>query len=761
MSNVNFDFSLEPGRKLEVINYKEGKTVITVVVPFYNAGEFIEQTIISVLNQTYPFFEIVIVDDGSTDLNSLKVLNKVAKMDKRIRVFHKANGGLASTRDYGADQSCKDAKYLFFLDADDVIEPTYLECAYWTLETHPDAAWAYADSVGFGTYNYLWEKWFDSNKMKKINELVATAMIRKECFFEVNGYELRVKAVNEDWNFWLKMLAHGFYPIHMNFFAFWYRRKDTGSELKRVQSNKDLNSKIIKEASSKVNTDVLAIQYPQYAYNYEELVEFNNDILIPVTKSNGKTNILMIIPWMVMGGADIFNLEFLKRLDKNKFSITIINTLPNYNIYRQNFEQLGTVYDLTTFLDQKDWLSFINYIMKKNGINLILNTNSECGYSMLPYLKMMYPNIPIMDYIHMEEWYFKNGGFARMSSVCESVIDRTLVCNKNTEKVLVDYFKRDKNEVNTVYIGVDSDKFDPSKFDKDKLLKKYGLENNDKYVISYICRIANQKRPLLLAEIMKKTLEKRKDVLFLIAGNGDMLKDLQKAVSKYSISSNVKFVGAIKNTGEIYKISDMTINCSIKEGLALTAYESLSMGIPVISSDVGGQKELINEKTGVIVPCLQEEKDINNHNYTDEEIDNYVIAIDKVIQDLDKYKSNCRKRILNEFTLDKMGINMTNEIEGVFKKPSKEKMQNGKDLEKFKALLIQNIKNYFVDSAGVYDYCVTMYHNGAFKVKRNNGDAAYARYELFKETMWKNPLWRVVVKSPIWKAGKKIIRKRK
>ena len=84
---------------------------------------------------------------------------------------------------------------------------------------------------------YKWIKYFDSEIEKKENLLVATALIRKKDFWEVNGYELREKAVNEDWNFWLKLLAKGKKPVRMNFEGFWYRRKESGSELQRSKEN--------------------------------------------------------------------------------------------------------------------------------------------------------------------------------------------------------------------------------------------------------------------------------------------------------------------------------------------------------------------------------------------------------------------------------------------------------------------------------------------------------------------------------------------
>ena len=224
-----FKFSLEPGiKKYENMEYNTHEPIISVIIPFYNSGEYIEQTIISVLNQTFPYYEILIIDDGSKDEKSLKKLEKIEKLDKRIKVFHKKNEGLAATRDFGARQASESSKYLMFLDDDDLIEPTFFECAYWTMDTNKEAAWAYSDSVGFGTMEYTWNKFFNSEKLKKVNELISEAFVRKTAFNEVNGYELREKAVNEDWNFWLKLLAKGKYPVHMSFYGQWYRRKEVG-----------------------------------------------------------------------------------------------------------------------------------------------------------------------------------------------------------------------------------------------------------------------------------------------------------------------------------------------------------------------------------------------------------------------------------------------------------------------------------------------------------------------------------------------------
>ena len=726
-----FDYKLEPGKERKMIKFEETefKPKITIITAYYNGHKYIDQTINSVLNQTFPFWEWIIVNDGSTNEESINKLKEIEKIDKRIKVLSKENSGLAATRDYGAYKSDKNSEYLFFLDDDDLIHPTYLECAYATLQTNKEAAWAYTDVVNFEGMEFKWIKWFDSEVEKKENLLVATALIRKKDFFEVNGYELREKAVNEDWNLWLKLLAVEKRPVRMNFDGFWYRRKKEGSELQRSKENINRALEIVRDTGKKIKKDVEAIQYPKQDYDWEEIIELMD---IPDAKKidDGKINILMMITWMITGGADKFNLDLISRIDKDIFNIIIVTTQPSTNPWRQEFDNQAIVYDLTTFLDKKYWIAFIKHLIVQYNIHIIFNTNSFIGYAMIPYLKAKYPEIPIMDYVHMEEWYNRAGGYSRDSSAVSSCIDKTLVCNKNSEKILVNYFKRNPNEVETVYIGVDENKFNPEKYSKEEILQDFKIENPDKkYIISYICRISEQKRPLLLMEILKELKEKRKDFICVIAGDGPMLDKVKKMIRKYDLQDFIILLGNIKETEKVYKISDMTINCSIKEGLALTAYESLSMGVPVVTADVGGQAELVNADVGKVVPCLQQEKEIRNFDYQEEEINSYVEAINEVLDNLEKYKANCRKRILDGFTINHMVENMEKQFENVLQNKNTEKVETGYVLQKAMDICKELITKGYVALKGEYEWLCNQVNIEYFGQIRGNAESSYDYFE--------------------------------
>ena len=95
--------------------------LISIIVPVYNVEEYLKECIDSIINQTYKRIEIILVDDGSTD-KSGKICDDYAKIDKRIKVVHKENGGLSDARNVGI--SVSSGKYIAFVDSDDWVEKT-------------------------------------------------------------------------------------------------------------------------------------------------------------------------------------------------------------------------------------------------------------------------------------------------------------------------------------------------------------------------------------------------------------------------------------------------------------------------------------------------------------------------------------------------------------------------------------------------------------------------------------------------------------
>ena len=145
---MEFDFEQQPGLVRWNKNLvKTEKPLVSIITPFYNGGKYIQQTCNCVLDQTFPYFEWIIVDDGSTKAEDLEILRGIAGQDPRIRVLHKENGGPSVARNYAVRHAVTDL--ILPLDCDDLIEPTFIEYCWWMLLKNSGATWAYANSVGF------------------------------------------------------------------------------------------------------------------------------------------------------------------------------------------------------------------------------------------------------------------------------------------------------------------------------------------------------------------------------------------------------------------------------------------------------------------------------------------------------------------------------------------------------------------------------------------------------------------------------------
>lgn len=187
-------------------------------------------------------------------------------MDKRIKVFHKENGGPSIARDYGIEHTSKDTKYIFFLDCDDILDKTMLEVLYWTLETHPEGSFAYTAMVNFGEREFLWERYLTVDDQKEENLICISSMVRKEDLQEVGGFGIKEKAMYEDWNLWLKLLEKKKVPIRVNSPIFWYRTSNSG-EFSRANKNKEQAMRYVNETASRITEDVDIIQFPREGKN--------------------------------------------------------------------------------------------------------------------------------------------------------------------------------------------------------------------------------------------------------------------------------------------------------------------------------------------------------------------------------------------------------------------------------------------------------------------------------------------------------------
>jgi glycosyltransferase involved in cell wall biosynthesis len=655
---LDFDYTQEPGRILyDKYDLTGIEPKISLITAFYNAGKYFEQTFISVLNQTFPYFEWLIIDDGSTNQNDIELLHNLAAKDNRITVYRIKNGGAAAARNYAVKRTTTD---IFIpVDADDLIDPTFVEYMYWALKTNPDCSWAYADTVTFGGNRYLWSRNFTSEIMRKENVACITSAIRKDVFEDVGGYLPNSRNLYEDWKLWLTLLAKNRYPIQIKRFLFWYRTTPT-SALSSIEKNPVLKEKILEDIHKLAKSVPDRIR--SVIINTVEGKDFQKPYICDWDKQlkykQNKIRILLIIPHMERGGADKFNIDIIANLDKKKYDISIITTVPAQSEWRQLFkEYIHDIFELPSFLRVEDWSAFIHYFIKSRSIDIVLNIASYYCYYLTPWLRKEFPNLGLVDCVHAEGKYWRSGGYPRASAAVDSILEKTYVTNEFTRKIIINSYSKNPEKCETIYTGVDENYFDRNKV-FDFSVREHFRISDTRPVILYLCRINLEKRPFLMLEVADKLRLKIPDVCFLVVGEGLLLEELKAAIIKRDLTYNIIITGAPKDTRPYYAASDLFLITSIKEGLAITTFEAMLMGLPVVSSDVGGQNELVTHSTGRLVPCLQdEEKDFLSRNYCDDEVNPYVDAICELLSDMDKLKEMgnvCSETILHGYTLSQM-----------------------------------------------------------------------------------------------------------
>lgn len=696
-----FDFSKTPGKERKRFYSPETvEALVSVITPYYNAGKYFEETFNSVVNQTFPWFEWIIVDDGSTVEADVTLLERYVKKDSRIRVIYQENSGPSCARNTGFANAHTDL--VVPLDADDLISPQFLECLYWSLLYNSDAAWAYSDSYGFQNQEYIWQHSFDAERLKRENMLVATAMIRKKDYEEIGGYKVEKWSYNEDWRFWLEMLEKHKKPVHIDSELFWYRRVNRGrlSSIKNNPERVKFDKKIIQEAANKADGTVKGVEYPVsksvYPFYKPQFRKWKR-------KSNpdkkGK-RILWLIPWMVMGGADEFNLDAIAGLTKKGYENCILTTLPSENDWKQRFEEYtDEIFCMADFLDPAHFIEFVSYYIQSREIDILMVTNSYDSYYMLPWLRQHFPELVIVDYIHMEEWYWRAGGHARPSGAMNGITEKTYVCNSATRKVMIDKFECSPDSVECMYIGVDHHYYDRQN-EKAGYLHKLLEIPKERPIVLFPCRVHEQKRPFMLLNIAAGVKKEITDVAFVVVGDGPQLDELKRAIHSRGLANNVYCIGRSDNMRACYRDSNITLICSLKEGLSLTAYESCSMGVPVISSDVGGQRDLIGSDVGALIPLQQnEETDLNKREFPTSEVSEYVSHIVKILSTPElakKLGDNCRKKIIEGFSLEKMVQHLDSELQILCN--DEEKRQKRIDI----AEMLKKMPNFAADYYTIY-----------------------------------------------------------
>lgn len=206
-----------------------------VVIPCYNHGRFLPEALASVRDQRYPHVECVVVDDGSTEPQTLRVLGQVR--DSGVRVIRQDNQGLAAARNTGV--LATDVPFFVPLDADDRLDPNFIAKLLPKLVADPTLGYCYSHAQFFGDSAGRWEcPPYDPQRLLVENLSVATAVVRRAAYDQAGGYSRDMVYGFEDWDFWIALLSLGYAGCCVPELLFHYRKHASGSMLSETQKRR-------------------------------------------------------------------------------------------------------------------------------------------------------------------------------------------------------------------------------------------------------------------------------------------------------------------------------------------------------------------------------------------------------------------------------------------------------------------------------------------------------------------------------------------
>jgi len=605
------------------------KPIITVVMPVYNAALYLKEAVDSILNQTFKDFELLFINDGSTD-NSLQIIKSYD--DKRIKlVNNEVNCGIIKTRNKGLALST--GKYIAMMDADDISLPTRLEKQVKYLEQNKDVAVLATKLVLMnenGEEQGYWPEDFKTTTVSQINNNLPvsncigqpTVMMRADIVKSI-GYN-NAFLHNEDWGLWLNIISKGFVIAKLNEVLLKYRIHSTSTTVNA--NTKGVEKKIIRFKYTYLIQKFFKLKRTDYGV----LSSFFNDItkyFIPTTykvitklykvnplkliqqyvtvrrqlsKINYDVSHIFFFPYYHIGGAEKVHASILETV-ANKKPLVFITDISSGNGLLNDFKKSATIIDVNLLISIGPFNRWVTKRVKALSENkkdiLLFGCNSVFFYRLIPTLPKQ---TQCIDLIHAFVHQFEDGPEKWSLPVVPNLTKRVII-SQNTKYDFESIYL--KNRIDLKYlerIVCISNFVEPKKY-----VQKEIKENIN---IIYVGRGSEEKRLYLISKAAKLASQAKLPVTFHFMGN------VKDAIPMEDLPF-CKLYGEITNPQQMdehYNNAHLLLIASSREGFPMVIMEGMMHGVVPIATNVGGISEHVrNKETGVLIKAVDEDEIIN------------------------------------------------------------------------------------------------------------------------------------------------------
>ena len=539
---------MEPGQSLTTnsesrSSWTVNSPTLSILITVHNQSRIeLERALHSARVQQGTKIEIILIDDGSTREETIQYLEELTLRDHES-LYREKNSGVVKARNFLIDKCTTD--FLVFLDPDDAFQPNYVNSAMELLKEDRSIEIVFPNVLIHDTETLADEVWgtgpFEQSVLQTVNTIPMSSIISTRLIRCLDGYSIDFESGVEDWDLWYRASLSNAVAKHLPVIGYTY----TKAPVSRTTIAKD-------------NKDLIRLRElgPQSGFK---------------SGMRGEVDLFLIVPFLPrIGGVEKYIQVLLEDFRDAGLKAALIVTETAAIGYENNvkhYEKLAfTVLDRNQFENDSLFLLAISELSNPKTISV--NFGSPWAFLNSPI---------IVEKIKRNICFVFN---------TEISLERAIAWQNSFDEFWVAYegvkskFPFDlEDKVVTVYTGV---------IEKNENFRR--THSKDPFRVGYLGRLSPEKNPGLYLKIAK-VAENDPKLLFKMAGEGPLLDSVKKESGKLQ---NLHFLGFMEDPFEFLSNIDCLVITSDTEGIPLAAMEALRIGVPVLSTDVGGMSDLLD-----------------------------------------------------------------------------------------------------------------------------------------------------------------------
>jgi glycosyltransferase involved in cell wall biosynthesis len=612
---------------------------VSVVIPAYNHERYVGEAIRSVLGQTRGDFELILINDGSTDQTEAEILKF---KDNRIRYYSQENRGLSATLNRGIELAR--GEYFNFLPSDDAFFPEKLAIQLHAFEESGDIGVVFSYhlvidgegkavrddpivdwfNVPFETKEEIFPALFERNFLS-----APTALVKMACFQKVGLFDESLKTA-QDYDMWMRILKY--YDLRLikqpllrlrwHGANLTYRATtETESERTRVllKAYKSLSIEDIfpslrqksdrmayGQACETLATSLEKSGIPAlvpisqiYRDQGNSLLKSNLDPAEPMERElremfevrpsgrgHGKINLLIEVPSLDKGGMEEVVYHIAIRLNPDLFHPVLV-CVEKGGYTADRLKRGGIPVEILGKAKEKEYLE----ILRRYQIDLV---NSHFSFFGLPFAHRL--GIPTISVLHsIYTWY--SGGVLDEFRAADPFVSKYVAVSKQVASFFRYRFNIDRGRMRVIPDGISLERFSKERGQEKPNLSALGIDEDD-FVFLHVGAVSPAKMHNLLIAAMKEVTRIHPKIKLISIGPGlnkEYDRFIRGRIEEHRLGRNLVLMDFVEDLSPYYRMANAFLLPSLIEGWGIVTLEAMYHGLPLILTKVGGAEELVED----------------------------------------------------------------------------------------------------------------------------------------------------------------------